>query len=124
MVADTREVYQQGEICSGTKRRSRTFTEKGKEYQLKTLFEKKKKLHERMTRRSKLIDDLMYSSSNVTTVKEETDQFNDQFKELVSLHKEYVGLLPQEVFVKEDNWFETVDEVGFTRKRKIYNWMK
>ena len=25
-------------------------------------------------------DDSMYSSSNVITVKEETDQFNDQFK--------------------------------------------
>ena len=59
----------------------------------------RKKLHARMTRKYKPIDDSMYSSSNVTTVKEETDQFNDQFKELVSL---YVGLLPQEVVDKED----------------------
>ena len=65
----------------------------------------------------------MYSSSNVRTVKEETDQFNDQFKELVSLHKEYVGLLPQEMVDKEDYWFETVDEVAFTQKHKIYNWI-
>ena len=56
VVADTREVYQQGEICNGTKRRSTTFTEKGEEYQLKTLFEKRKKLHARMTRKCKLID--------------------------------------------------------------------
>ena len=35
VVADTREVYQQSEICIGTKRRSRTLTEKVKEYQLK-----------------------------------------------------------------------------------------
>ena len=97
VVADSREVYQQGEVYNGTKKRSRTLTEKGKEYQLKILFEKRKKVHARMTRKCKLIDDLMYSSSNVTTVKEETDQFNDQFKELLSLHKEYVGLLPQEV---------------------------
>ena len=61
--------------------------EKDKEYQLKILFEKRKKLHRRMTRKCKLIDDLMYSSSNVTTVKEENDHFNDQFKYLVSLHK-------------------------------------
>ena len=98
--------------------------EKDKEYQLKILFEKRKKLHRRMTRKCKLIDDLMYSSSNVTTVKEETDQFNDQFKELLSLHKEYVGLLPQEVANEEDDWFETVDEVVFTQKHKIYNWIK
>ena len=84
-------------------KRSRTLTEKGKEYQLKTLFEKSKKLHARMARKYKLVDDLLYSSSNVTTVKEETDQFNDQFKELLSLHKEYVRLLPQEVVDEEDD---------------------
>ena len=66
----------------------------------------------------------MYSSSNVTTVKEKTDQFNDQFKELVSLHKEYFDLLPQEVVNEEDDWFETIDEVVFTQKHKIYNWIK
>ena len=61
----------------------------------------------------------MYSSSNVTTVKEETDQLNDQFKELVSLHKEYIGLLPQEKVNEEDDWFETVNEVVFTPKHKM-----
>ena len=40
---------------------------------------------------------------NVTTAKEKIDQFNDQFKELVSLHKKYVGLLPQEVVNEEDD---------------------
>ena len=71
-----------------------------------------------MKRKCNLIDDLMYSSSNVTTVKEEADQLNDQFKELVSLHKEYIGLLPQEK-VNEDDWFETVNEVVFIPKHKI-----
>ena len=87
VVAGSREVYQQGEVSTSTKRRNRTFTEKDKECQLKTIFEKRKKLHARMTRKCKLIDDLVYSSSNVTTVKEKTDQFNDKFKQLVSLHK-------------------------------------
>ena len=41
VVANTREVCQQDEICNVTKR-SRTLTEKGKEYQLKILFEKRK----------------------------------------------------------------------------------
>ena len=44
----------------------------------------------------------MYSSSNVTTAKEEADQLNEQFKELVSLHKEYIGLLPQEKVNEDD----------------------
>ena len=86
VVADSREVYQQGEVYNGTKKRCRTITDKGKEYQLEILFEKRQKLHARMTRKCKLID-----------------QFNDQFKELVSLHKKYVGLLPQEVVNEEDD---------------------
>ena len=52
VVADSREVYQQGEIYNGTNRRTRTLTEKDKEYQQKILFEKRKKLHARMARKS------------------------------------------------------------------------
>ena len=80
VVADTREVYQEDEICNGTKRRITVLTDKGKEYQLKIIFEKRKRVHARMTRKCTMIDDSMYSSSNVITVKEETDQFSDQFK--------------------------------------------
>ena len=87
VVAYSREVYLQGEVYSGTKRKSRTLTDKSKEYQLNILFEKKKKLHARLTRKCKLIDDLMYSSNNVMTVKEEIDQFNYHFKKLVSWTK-------------------------------------
>ena len=64
VVADGRKVYQQGEVYIDTKRRSGTVIEKGKKYQLKTLFEKRKKLCARMTRKCKLRDDLTYSSSN------------------------------------------------------------
>ena len=80
VVADTTEVYQEDEICNGTKRRITVLTDKDKEYQLKIIFEKRKRVHARMTRKCTMIDDSMYSSSNVITVKEETDQFNDQFK--------------------------------------------
>ena len=77
VVADSREVYQQSEIYNGTKRRSRTLTEKGKEYQLKILFEKRKrKWYSRMRRKCKLRDDLMYSSSNVTTAKDAVSLIN------------------------------------------------
>ena len=43
VVADSRDVYQQGEVYNGTKRRCRTFKERGNTYQLKILFEKRKK---------------------------------------------------------------------------------
>ena len=77
-----------------------------------------------MKRKWNLIDDLMYSSSNLTTVKEENEQLNDQFKALVSLHKEYPDLLPQEVVTEEHDWFETINEVVFIHTHKIYNWIK
>ena len=64
------KVYQQGEVYIGTKKRSKTLTEKGKSYQLKIPFEERKKCHARMTRKCKVIDDLIYSLSNVTTFKE------------------------------------------------------
>ena len=41
--ADSRDVYQQGEVYNGTKRRCRTLKERGNAYQLKILFEKRKK---------------------------------------------------------------------------------
>ena len=40
-------------------------------------------------------------------------------KECLSLHKEYVGLLPQEVVDEEDDWFETVDEVVYSETQNI-----
>ena len=50
VVADRREVYQQCEVYSGTKKRGRTLPEKRKEYQFKILFERRKKIHAKMKR--------------------------------------------------------------------------
>ena len=86
------DVHQANSVDGVTIRR-RNLTEKGREYQQKILFDKRKNLHERMTRKSKLIDDLMYSSKDLTTVREEMHQHDDQFKMLVETHNEYVKLL-------------------------------
>ena len=53
------DVHQADSVDGVTIRRK--LIEKGREYQQKTLFDKRKNLHARMTRMSKLIDDLMYS---------------------------------------------------------------
>ena len=71
-----------------------------------------------MTKNSKLIDDLMYSSKNLTTVIEEMQQYDDQFKVLVKMSNEHVKLLSEDLH--EDK--EAVDEVVFTQKHKVYNW--
>ena len=47
-----------------------------------------------------------------------------QFREWVSSHKDYVCLQLQEMIDDKDDWFEAIDEVGFTQKHKIYNWIK
>ena len=66
----------------------------------------------------------MYSSKNVTIVREEMHQYDDQFKMLVETHNEYVKLLSEDLHEGEENWFEAVDEVVFTQKHKVYNWMR
>ena len=68
------------------------------------------------------IGDLMYSSKNLTSVREEIHQYDDQFKMLVETHNEYVNLLSEDLHEGEENWFEAV--VVFTQKRKVYNWMR
>ena len=112
------------DVPIGRSRRSRTMTEKGKEYQQRVLFEKRKKLHARLMMKFKLIDDLMYSSSNLETVKEETQQLNDQFNMLIETHGEYLKLLSPEAVENEEDWFDTIDEEVFTQKHKIHNWMR
>ena len=69
-VADI-ENGEKGEEVQET-RRITTMTEKGRQYHQEALFEKRKKLHARILRKFKLIDDLMYSATNLGTVKEET----------------------------------------------------
>ena len=115
------DVHQANSVHGVTIRRK--LTEKSREYQQKILFDKRKNLHARMTRKSKLIDDLMYSSKNLTTVREEMHQYDDQFKMLVETHNEYVKLLSEDLHEGEENWFEAVDEVVFTQKHKVNNWM-
>ena len=108
----------------GCTTRTRTMTKKGKEYQISMLFEKRKKLHARIMRKSKLIDDLMYSSSNIITVKEETQQLSDQFNMLMETHNEYLKLLPPEALEHEEDWFDRIDENVCTHKHKIHNWIR
>ena len=116
------DVHQANSVHGVTIRR-RKLTENSREYQQKILFDKRKNLHARMTK-SKLIDNLNYSSKNLTTVREEMHQYDDQFKMLVETHNEYVKLLSEDLHEGEENWFGAVDEVVFTQKHKAYNWMR
>ena len=91
----------EADMLDTVKTRTRELTDKGKNYQQKVLFEKRKKFHAGMMRKIKLIDDLMYLSKNLQTVEEEKQQFDAQFKLFVETHNEYVKLLPEDMHERE-----------------------
>ena len=51
-------------------------------------------------------------------------QFNDLFKVLLSAHEEYNALLEDEARLKEEEWFDDIDNQVFSFKRKITCWLK
>ena len=63
--------------------------EKGREYGLSTLENKRARLVSRLLRKSSETDDLMYSYQNSITVTKELAQLNDMFKMLLDIHEEF-----------------------------------
>ena len=53
--------------------------------------------------KSKLLNDLTYSSKNFKTVREKTQQFDERLKLFVETYKEYVKLLPEDIHESEEN---------------------
>ena len=76
-----------------TKKRDRKLTVKGLKYQLSLLREKKRRLEARLTRKAAAIEDLLYSSKNFVTVKEELAQYDDIFKLIIENHEEHCKIL-------------------------------
>ena len=113
------QVYQGGQQIQ--RRRQPKTTEKGKEYCLSTLDNKCAKLVSRLFRKSSEIDDLMYSSQNSITVKEELAQLNDMFKILVDIHEEFKQI---DKGYTNDIWFDNIDQKVFSFKQKKHNWLK
>ena len=55
-----------------------------------------------MMRRSKNIDDLVYSSKSLGTVEEGMQLYHHQFKTFMEIHKEYVKLLSEDINESEE----------------------
>ena len=102
-------------------KRLRKLTEKGREYRLSTLENKRAKLVSRLHRKSSEIDDLMYSYQNSITVKEELAQLNSMFKMLVDIHEEFEQI---EKEYTDDIWFDDIDQKVFSFTHKVHNWLK
>ena len=102
-------------------KRQPKMTEKGREYRLSTLENKRARLISRLLRKSSEIDDLMYSYQNSITVKEELAQLNDMFKMLVDIHEEFKQIDKE---YTDDIWFDDIDQKVFSFKHKVHNWLK
>ena len=111
--------YQGDQQIQG-KRQSK-MTEKGREYRLSTLENKRARLISRLLRKSSEIDDLMYSYQNRITVKEELAQLNDMFKMLVDIHEEFKQIDKE---YTNDIWFDDIDQKVFSLKHNEHNWLK
>ena len=81
------------------------------------LEKKRSKLVSRVIRKSREIDDLMYSFQNGIAVKEELQQLNDMFKMLVEIHEELENIDDQ---YTDELWFEDIDQKLFSFMCKVH----
>ena len=67
-----------------------------------------------LQRKARAINDLLYSSGNHVTVKEELQQYSDPFKLLSTHHEEYYcELLNLDDQRNEEPWFDDLDQDVF-----------
>ena len=106
-----------------TKKRDRKLTAKGLEYEL-SLLRENLRLEARLSRKAAGIEDLLCSSKNFITVKEELDQYDDVFRLIIQNHEEHFKVLKPEEQANEKDCFEDVDQRVFIFKQKVRNWLK
>ena len=124
LLEDANDETKEVEISVSKTRRTRQLTEKGKQYQVNLLLDKRTKMVARLQRKARAIDDLLYSSSNHVGVKEELQQYSDLLKLLSTHHEEYCELLGLEDQRNEVAWFDDLDQDVFNFKHKIHSWLR
>ena len=105
------------------KRRSKPFKH-WLDYKTSQLEERRSKLHSRIIKKSSAVDELLYSSRNNETVREQMIQIDEKFKMLMEVQKEYNSLLPLEMKEQDEEWLDDVDGDMLSFKNKIHNWIK
>ena len=87
--------------------------------------ERRDKVYAKLIRKWAAIENLFYSSRNITAVQEEMCQLNDQLKLLMSLHEEIHKMLEVEEGKTESNeWIDMMGEEIFNFKRMVHIWIK
>ena len=97
--------------------------EKGRNYQVKLLLEKRTKVMARLQRKARTTEDLLYSATNHVAVKEELEQYSDIFK-MLSTYEEYCELVDADDQKHQVNWFDDLDQDVFNFKHKIHYWLE
>ena len=105
-------------------RRITKLTEKGLQYRLELLRERRCKLHGKLLRKSSMINEMTYSLVNATAISEEMDQFNDTMKLFMSTHEKYHSLLTNEEQATDSEWYDQFDENVFSFKHKMVKWLE
>ena len=101
-----REQADENEVNDVSTRR-RKLTEKSKAYRATLLKERREKINGRMMRKSSIIENLLLSNKNRIAV--ELAQFNNLFKMLLNIHKEYSQVLDDDERAGQDDWFDDLD---------------
>ena len=104
--------------------RRRAMTEKGRDYKLKIMKERRQKLRKRIQRSWNTIEELQLSERNMAPVQQELAQFNDVYKLFVNLHEELNPMLEDSERAADDEWFEDIDERVCTFKSKTHTWLR
>ena len=107
-------------VSQGRALRSRNLIEKGLTYKKKSLRAGRSKINSRLIRKHSTIEDLLFSSKDITAMEEEIKQFNDLFKMMLDVHQEYSQLLGNDERGRDDDWFDNVDTQVCSFKRKVH----
>ena len=107
-----------------TKKSNGKLTAKGLEYQLSLFHKQKQRFEGRLARKAAAIEDLLYSSKNFITAKEELAQYSNIFKLIIESYEEHCKILKSEKQSNEKDHFEDVDQRVFIFKHKVWNWLK
>ena len=87
-------------------KQTRKLTEKGREYQLSKLDDRRKKTASRLTRKPGMISETLYYRTNASAVKEQLNQLDDLSRIIESIQKEMITLEPN---YNDDDWFDKLD---------------
>ena len=77
-----------------------------------------------LLRKCGVANDLLYSSRNMIAAEEPMSQFNDMFKLLMSLYRDYGAMISEQKKMENGDWFNLADEEVFAFKRKINLWLE